>query len=207
VTATGTAGPKRVAATPGPASRRRPQPQHAPRVPFALLLVGLIVGGMCALLALNTASAANELARHELATKDTDVAARLEQVRNEVAASAAPGSLGSAAAALGMVPAGAPAFLNVDANGKVVLLGSPAPASPAPAPPPPAKATVTPAKPQGPATTPAKTPATTPATTARTPATTPATTARRTAGKPAPAKPRTPSPTPPATTTLPGGTR
>jgi hypothetical protein len=196
VTATGTAGPKRVTATPGPASRRRPQPQHAPRVPFALLLVGLIVGGMCALLALNTASAANELARHELATKDTDVAARLEQVRNEVAASAAPGSLGSAAAALGMVPAGAPAFLNVDANGKVVLLGSPAPASPAPAPPPPAKATVTPAKPQGPATTPAKTPATTPATTAR-----------RTAGKPAPAKPRTPSPTPPATTTLPGGTR
>jgi hypothetical protein len=107
----------------------RHQPKHAPRVPFALLVVGLIVGGMCALLALNTASAANELSRHDLAVKDADIAARVQQLQNAVAASAAPGSLGSAAAALGMVPAGNPAFLKIGADGKVHVLGSAAPAA------------------------------------------------------------------------------
>jgi hypothetical protein len=138
------------------------QPKHAPRVPFALLVVGLIVGGLCALLALNTASAANELNRHGLATKDSDVAAQVEQLRNQVAKSAAPGSLGSAAAALGMVPAGAPAFLRVGANGKVTVLGSPAPAtSPPTPPPPPPPPTPTPTKTKHPTKTTGKKTATT----------------------------------------------
>jgi len=156
-------------------------------VPFALLVGGLVVGGMCALLALNTASAANELARHRLAGKDSDVAAQLEQVRNAVAVSAAPGSLGSAAAALGMVPAGAPAFLKIGKDGKMILLGSPAPATSAP--PPPAS--------QGPKATPKKTTATVkPAKTAKTTPKTTAKTARK-----------TPTAHPTPTTTLPGGTR
>ena len=169
------------------------QPKHAPRVPFALLVVGLIVGGMCALLALNTASAANELARHGLAGKDSDVAAQLEQVRNEVAASAAPGSLGSAAAALGMVPAGAPAFLKIGADGKVTLLGSPAPAT-------------TVAPPVVPRAVPKATPSKTNATPAK--AKTAAKTKARTAAKTtAKAAPKTPTATPTPTTTLPGGPR
>ena len=104
-------------------------PRHAPRVPFALLVGGLIVGTLCALLALNTASAANELDRHDLAAKDAAIAAQVQQLRIDVAASAAPGNLGQAAAALGMVPADNPAFLEVGANGSVRVLGSPAPAS------------------------------------------------------------------------------
>jgi hypothetical protein len=171
--------------TPAPSIRRaaRPgtgpgyRPKHAPRVPFALLVVGLVVGGMCALLALNTASAANELARHQIAGKDSDVSGRLEQVRNQVAASAAPGSLGQAATALGMVPVGAPAFLKISADGRVILLGSPAPAT---APPPPPKATPT----KKATATKAKKP--------------------KTRAKKKPTKP-TATPTP--TTTLPGGTR
>ncbi|MEP7019747.1 MAG: hypothetical protein ABI808_03780 [Pseudonocardiales bacterium] len=159
------------------------QPKHAPRVPFALLVGGLVLGGMCALLALNTACAANELARHKIAGQDSDVAARVEQVRNQVAASAAPGSLGQAAAALGMVPAGAPAFLKISANGRVVLLGSPAPATAAP---PPAAPVVKQA---------------THATTKPQPKTKPH------AGTTAKAKPKTPTATPTPTTTLPGGTR
>jgi outer membrane biosynthesis protein TonB len=137
-------------------------PRHAPRVPFALLLGGLIVGAMCALLALNTASAANELDRHDYAAKDASVAARLQQLRIQVAASAAPGNLGSAAAALGMVPADNPAFLEVGTDGSVRVLGSPAPATalpltaipkppPAPAPKPtPTKSAKTGAKPTSP---------------------------------------------------------
>jgi hypothetical protein len=115
---------------------------HAPRVPFALLVVGLVVGGLCALLALNTASAANELNRHDLAAKDAAIAAQVQQLHNQVAASAAPGNLGQAAAALGMVPAGNPAFLQIGTNGAVKVLGSPAPATANPltaSPPPPPK--------------------------------------------------------------------
>lgn len=175
----------RAAATgPRRSAGRGHQPKHAPRVPFALLVVGLIIGGMCALLALNTASAANELARHNLAGKDSDVAARLEQARNEVAASAAPGSLGSAAAALGMVPAGAPAFLQIGPDGRITLLGSPAPATSI-APPPVPK--VTPKA--TPSTTKAKKPST------------------RKAKKAATSLPKRPTATPTPTTTLPGGTR
>ena len=165
------------------------QPKHAPRVPFALLVVGLIVGGMCALLALNTASAANELARHGLAGKDSDVAAQLEQVRNDVAASAAPGSLGSAAAALGMVPAGAPAFLKIGADGKVTLLGSPAPATSAPAAPPPARPKATPTKTKALTLAQAKAKAIAKAKAKRS------------------AAPKAPTATPTPTTTLPGGPR
>jgi hypothetical protein len=177
-----------VGSPPGPAVRRarpdRAAPKHAPRVPFALLVAGLIVGGMCALLALNTASAANELARHDLAAKDSDVAARLVQARNQVAASAAPDALLRAAAALGMVPATAPAFLRVGADGKVTLLGSPAPALAAPVPPPP--------------TTPKPKPTPTKATKAAT--------AHGVAKRKKPAHPKSPTPTPTPTTTL-GGTR
>ena len=159
-------------------------PKHAPRVPFALLVGGLVLGGMCALLALNTASAANELARHHIAGKDSGVAGQLEQVRNQVAASAAPGSLGQAAAALGMVPAAAPAFLKINRDGKVVLLGSPAPATVVRPPAPPVTKTVKPTK-------------------------KPTATKARTTPKPkttVKAKPTTPTPTPTPTTTL-GGTR
>lgn len=105
----------------------RPAPKHAPRVPFALLLVGLLVGGLAVLLVLNTASAANELRRHDLAAQDSDVSARVEHLRNEIARSQAPGNLARVAAGLGMVPAGNPAFLQIAADGTVAVLGSPAP--------------------------------------------------------------------------------
>lgn len=105
------------------------RPAHAPRVPFALLVVGLIVGGMCLLLVLNTGSAANELRRHDIAARDAAVADQVQQLQNQVAASAAPGNLANAAIALGMVPAGNPAFLRIGANGAVTVLGSPGPAT------------------------------------------------------------------------------
>jgi hypothetical protein len=105
----------------------RPAPKHAPRVPFALLLAGLLVGGLAVLLGLNTASAANELRRHDLAARDSSVAARVEHLRNEIARSRAPGNLAQVAAALGMVPAGNPAFLQLGPDGRATVLGSPAP--------------------------------------------------------------------------------
>ena len=170
----------------------------APRVPFAILVTTLIVGGMCALLALNTASAANELNRHDLAVKDAGIAAQVQQLRNQIAASSAPGALASAAAALGMVPAGNPAFLQIGGDGTVRVLGDPQAAT---APPVPAATTPhpTPTK-----TTPKPTAKTSPTTSAHgghttaAPHTTPTTSAHTTP---------TPTPTPTPTTTLGGGPR
>ena len=174
-------------------SRSVPQhaPRHAPRIPFALLVIGLIVGGLVTLLALNTASAANELHRHEAALRDATVAAQLEQLRNEVAASEAPGNLAAIAAQIGMVPGGNPAFLEIGPDGTVSVLGSPAPATAAPVAPP-STAHPTP---------------TAPAPTKRSGAR-PSGTAKPTASRP-PTPSRSPSstPSPTATQTLPGGTR
>ena len=188
-------------------------PKHAPRAkraPFALLILGLVVGGMCLLLALNTASAANEVARHDLAANDQSAAAQLVQLENDVQASAAPANLAAAAAALGMVPAGNPGFLEIGKSGRVRVLGSAAAASqlpvviphPAPTTTAPAKHAKKHAKKHGPKTTAKK----------KTNKTAKTTTKKKTAGKPTPSstttapKP-TPTPTPTPATTLPGGNR
>jgi hypothetical protein len=176
-------------------------PRHAgraPRVPFAVLVTALIVGGMALLLLLNTASAANEVHRHSIAAQDASIAANLEQLQHEVAASAAPGNLAAAAAALGMVPAANPAFLVLDSNGAVRVLGSPAAISLTPVAPPPThpathSATATASKTAG-----HPTGHTSPANGH------PATSTAKTS--PAKSTP-TPTPTPTPTLTLPGGNR
>ncbi len=197
----------------------RPAPKHAPRVPFALLLVGLVVGGLAALLALNTASAANELRRHDLAARDTGVSAQLEQLRNEIAASQAPNNLAKVAGQLGMVPAANPAFLEIGADGSVKVLGSPAAASA-----PPAAPTQTPhphrhphphtsattkvaASSKSASTTASKTASRAGSKTASTTKSTSSATNSKAAHHPATPGGAPSSPQPSATTTLPGGTR
>lgn len=169
------------------------RPKHAPRAartPFLLLVLGLLGGGLVLLLGLNTASAANEVARHDIAGKDASIAAQVAQLRVDVANSAAPGNLAAVAAQFGMVPAGNPAFLEIGPDGRVRVLGSPAAASAPPLPAPHTSAAPAP-KPK---------PKTTPATTKTKAA---PTTAAKSSPKPAP----TPTPTPTPTIALPGGTR
>lgn len=104
---------------------RAARPAHASRLPFALLIIGLIVGGLALLLVLNTVSAANEVRRRGLAIKDESVAAEVQQLQNEVAASAAPARLAAAAAGLGMVPANHPAFIVLGSAGSARIMGKP----------------------------------------------------------------------------------
>ena len=189
-------------------------PKHAPqakRAPFALLILGLVVGGMCLLLALNTASAANEVARHDLAANDQSAAAQLVQLENEVQASAAPANVAAAAAALGMVPAGNPGFLEIGKSGRVRVLGSAAAASPLPVViPHPAPTTSAAAKHVAKHANKHQLKTTT--RTSKKTSKTSKTTNTKTAGKPTPSstptapKP-TPTPTPTPATTLPGGNR
>jgi hypothetical protein len=98
-------------------------------LPFVVLVLGLIGGGMLALLALNTASAANEVSRHDIADADQSIAAQVEQLQIDARNSAAPGNLARAAQALGMVPAGNPGFIEIGRNGAVRVLGRAAPAT------------------------------------------------------------------------------
>lgn len=172
-------------------------PKHAPRVPFTVLVVGLLVGGLALLLALNTASAANELRRHALATKDAGIAARVEQLRNDVAASAAPANLAEAAGALGMVPANDPAFVIVGADGSVHVLGSPGPAH--------APVLALPHRKKTP--TPSKTPSTSKAPSTSAKASKSAGAGKSTAQRTTATSAGPPTPTPTPTVTLPGGTR
>ena len=165
------------------------------RVPFALLVTGLIAGGLAALLGLNTLSAANELRRHTYADRDTAIAAQLQQLHDEVAADAAPANLARAAEALGMVPAGNPAFLVIGPDGTVRVLGSPAPAAAPPLPVPPKPKP----KPKPKPTQHAKKKTDKKATDKKTK------TNKKTAGHTTTPAKKTPSPTP--TVTLPGGNR
>jgi len=104
------------------------------RMPFALLIAGLLIGGLCALLALNTAAAAAELRRQSLTQSNAASADDVQQLKADLAARQAPGALASAAGALGMVPADHPAFLRILPNGKVQVMGSPQAATAAPPP-------------------------------------------------------------------------
>ena len=200
------AGTARAAgARPARAARGASGPKHAPRVPFAVLVVTLIAGGMGLLLLLNTASAANEVRRHDLAAQDAGVAAQVQELENEVAASSAPGNLAQAAADLGMVPAAHPAFLVVGSDGSVRVMGRPAAVSGA-------VVAQIPGK-----TKAAKPSATKTATATRTAKSTKAATTTKTAsrkstgaGHPSPTTTKTapsPSPTPTPTVILPGGNR
>jgi len=160
-------------------------PGRAPRAPFALLVTGLIAGGMALLLGLNTMSAANELHRHDIASRDATIAAQVQQLQIDVAASAAPDNLARAAEALGMVPAEDPAFLVINADGSVHVMGSAGPATAPPVPLPP--------KPK-PKPKPKRT--------------TPKTKTRSTTNKTEPkTTTSTTTPSPPQTVPLPGGTR
>lgn len=169
------------------------RPKHAPRIPFALLVTALIVGGLGLLLLLNTLSAAHEVRRHDLAAQDASVAAQVQELRNEVAASAAPGNLARAAAALGMVPGANPAFLVIGSDGAVRVLGSAAPASEV--------VVAQQARHISPKPTPSPTPKTKTATGTKTPGKHPSSAASSTHAKPKP------SSTPTPTVTLPGGNR
>jgi hypothetical protein len=172
------------------AAARRAARTGPRRAPFILLVCGLLAGGLCALVALNTASAAAELRRDAVETTNAGVAEDVQQLRSQVAADEAPGALAAAAAKLGMVPVGTPAFLVLRSDGSVSVLGSPVPASPAALPAPAAP------KPTATATRPTTSVPSTASTSAR-----PAPTS------PTPSRRPTPTPTPVTLPPLPGGPR
>ena len=182
-----------------------PASAEPPRVPFAVLILVLLGGGLCALLVLNTVTAASEVRQRRLDAAYAGLNDKQQQLSRDVARLQAPDELARRAAGLGLVPADSPAFLRINPDGSVTVLGAPVPASTQPPPPP--TTTKTPTSPptttRPPTTKPAgTTPTGTQPTTAK-PTTTP------TGAQPTTPKPATPKPTktPTPTVTLPGGPR
>ncbi len=109
-------------------------------MPLPVLLGVMLLAGLCALLALNTASAAQELKQSSLTDANANASDQEQQLIRDLASKQAPSALAAAAAAQGLVPNPNPAFLRINANGSVTVLGSAVPAS-SPVVPPPASAT------------------------------------------------------------------
>jgi hypothetical protein len=107
----------------------REVPQPAPTVAgtgvFALVVTGLLVGGMVLLLVLNTSLAQGAFEIGALTKQQRELAVTEQRLLQEVAVTESPESLQREARRLGMVASVAPVFLRL-ADGKV--LGTPQPA-------------------------------------------------------------------------------
>ncbi len=176
-----------------------------------MLVLAILGAGLCALLALNTATAASEVHQRKIDAANAALGDAEQQLARDIAAKQAPAELAREAAALGLIPADSPAFLRVNSNGSVTLLGGPAPATLPPAPPP-----ATPKKKKTATTTATPTTKVTGTTTGKATGTptgkptgkpTGGTTTGTRSGTPTTTPTPTPTKTPTPTVTLPGGPR
>lgn len=127
-TGTATARPLPLRAPAAPAPKRtsplRLVPARrstAPRTPFVVVVVALLVGGLLGLLLLNTAVAQASFAVHDLSTQQKALDQQEQSLATKVQVLEAPAVLAARATSLGMVPGGAPAFLQLP-SGKVLGL-------------------------------------------------------------------------------------
>ncbi len=105
-----------------------PRPAVAGTGVFALVVVGMLVGGMVLLLVLNTSLAQGAFEISTLTRTQNQLAVQEQQLLQQVARAEAPESLQARANSLGMVPVDAPVFLRL-ADGAVLGIPKPAKAS------------------------------------------------------------------------------
>ncbi|MDT0461661.1 hypothetical protein [Streptomyces gibsoniae] len=110
----------------------------AARTPFVLLVVLLLGGGLIGLLVLNSALSEGAFRLDDLQRQTKNLTDEEQALQRDVDAYAAPDALQRRARELGMVPGGAPAFLNPDGTVRGVpsaTAGQPAVNTAAPRPP------------------------------------------------------------------------
>lgn len=106
----------------------------AGRVPFAVLIIVLLVVGVAATLWLSTQAISDSYRLDQVKQESERLAERAAVLQREVTEMESAASLAERAKAMGMVPAGDPARLVVKPDGKVVVVGEPTPVE-KPAPP------------------------------------------------------------------------
>ncbi|MBB6172457.1 cell division protein FtsL [Nocardiopsis mwathae] len=94
------------------APQRRPA-SRAPRMPFVLLVLGLLGGAMISLLTLRTVLIEDAFAITELEQEYRDLSHQEEALREDVIALEAPDRIASEAEAMGMEPGDAPLFIDL----------------------------------------------------------------------------------------------
>jgi hypothetical protein len=141
---------------------RRPRPQAAPsrpslrlvasrplavgRLPFAVLVGGILAAGLVALLMLHTLAAQDAFKLHDLQAQQGELTNTEQELALALQQQEAPRSLAARARDYGMVPTGSIAFVKVRPHGKIVGVVEPAPPPAPPAPAPTASATKKPAE-------------------------------------------------------------
>jgi hypothetical protein len=102
-----------------------PMPVAGPRVPFVALILVVVVGGVLGILMLNTKVNENTFRLHDLQQRQSELDLQEQRLNQQIADYESPGNLAANARRLGLVPAGAPAFIRLP-DGR--LIGVPQPA-------------------------------------------------------------------------------
>ncbi len=102
---------------------RPPSPERG-RTLFAACCLSLLIGGLLALLMVNTSLGQGSFRLHELQATTGQLGDREQALQQDVDRQASPERLARRAGALGMVPAGTPAFLRL-ADGRVFGVAMP----------------------------------------------------------------------------------
>jgi len=110
---------------------RRPAAQGAQRLPFILLLIGLLAGALVCLLMISTTLAEGSFRITQLRQADNALAKQQEQLQQQVASEQAPAMIAQRAEQLGMRPSGTLRFINLR-TGRISAGGATG-AEPAPA--------------------------------------------------------------------------
>lgn len=106
-----------------------PMPVAAPRTPFVLLIVLVVVAGVLGILVLNTKIAESGIQLTDLKRQQAQLDLREQQITQEITEAESPGRLEAAAKRLGLVPAGSPAFIRLP-DGKIIGVPQPATGKP-----------------------------------------------------------------------------
>ena len=111
-------------------SRRRlrvapPLPVTVARAPFVAMLCAVVVAGVVGILVLTAKINANQFRLDNLQSQQAGLDQQEQQLQEAIAVQQAPGNLVAAAKKLGLVPAGALAYITLP-NGKVYGLPQPA---------------------------------------------------------------------------------
>lgn len=112
-----------VAARPAPVAP--PAPVALPRAPFLILVLVLVVAGVLGVLVLNTKINESSFRLDDLKAQQGALDLQEQQLERDLAEAQSPGNLRAAANRLGLVPAGAPAFITLP-DGRVVGVPTPA---------------------------------------------------------------------------------
>jgi hypothetical protein len=102
-----------------------PAPVRVPRMPFVMLIIVAVIGGVLGILVINTKINENQFQLNNLQGQQADLDRRQSQLEQEIAAKAAPNNLAAAAKMLGLVPAGAPGYIRLP-DGRIVGVPRPA---------------------------------------------------------------------------------